>query len=176
MQLANSQTRSMIIILMGVAGAGKTLVGRLLAGELGWPFYDTDDLHPPENVARMAQGVALTDKERQPWLEAVRDVIDDCLAHGRPAVLACSALKRQYRHFLRNGREEVRYVYLKADYALLYGRLQQRQNHYMKANMLAGQLATLEEPANALTLAANQEAAAIAAQIRQALGLAGSNR
>jgi gluconokinase len=160
---------------MGVSGAGKTVAGQLLAQELGWSFFDADDLHPPENVARMAQGLALTDKERRPWLEAVRELIDDCLAQGRPAVLACSALKRQYRHFLRNGRKEVQFVYLKGDYVLLYGRLQQRQNHYMKANMLASQLATLEEPVNALTVPVNQEPAAITAQIRQALGLDESN-
>jgi gluconokinase len=159
---------------MGVSGAGKTAVGQLLAQELGCSFFDADDLHPPENVARMAQAIALTDKERRPWLEAVRELIDDCLAQERPAVLACSALKRQYRRFLRNGRE-VQFVYLKGDYALLYGRLQQRQNHYMKANMLASQLATLEEPVDALTVPVNQERAAITAQIRQALGLDESN-
>jgi gluconokinase len=161
----------MILILIGVSGAGKTVVGRLLARELGRPFYDADNLHSPENVARMAQGVALTDKERRPWLRAVRQLIDRCLDEKRPAVIACSALKEEYRSYLQNGRDQVQFVYLKGDYALIHGRLLQRQNHYMKADMLAGQFATLEEPQDALTVEVDQEPGAITAQIRQALNL-----
>jgi gluconokinase len=167
----NHEPPKTIIILMGVAGSGKTAVGRLLARELAWPFYDADDLHPPENVARMAQGVALTDKQREPWLRAVRHLIDHCLEQSRPAVLACSALKQQYRHFLRHGRKQVQFVYLKGDYALIHGRLHRRQDHYMKADMLAGQFATLEEPADAVTIDVDQEPGAITAQIRHVLGL-----
>jgi gluconokinase len=160
-----------IIILMGVSGAGKTAVGRLLAAELDWPFYDADDLHPAENVARMAQGVALTDKEREPWLLAVRQLIERCLAQVRPAIIACSALRQTYRSYLQNGRKEVQFVYLKGNYALIHSRLRQRQDHYMNADMLAGQFATLEEPQDALAIEVDQELATITAQIRLALNL-----
>jgi gluconokinase len=168
---SNLQPATMIIILIGVSGAGKTVVGRLLARELGWPFYDADHLHSPENVARMVQGVALTDKERRPWLRAVRQLIERCLKEKRPAVIACSALRQQYRSYLQVGRNEVQFVYLKGDYALIHGRLRQRQDHYMKVDMLAGQFATLEEPHDALTVTVDQEPGAITAKIRQALNL-----
>jgi gluconokinase len=161
----------MIIILMGVSGAGKTVVGQLLARELGWPFYDADDLHPPENVASMARGVALTDEQRRPWLRAVRRLVDRCLREQRSAVTACSALKEEYRRYLQDGRDEVQFVYLKGDYVLIHGRLRRRRHHYMKADMLASQFAALEEPAGALIVDADQKPEAITQQIRQALNL-----
>src|SRR2546423_3336280 len=85
------------IILMGVTGSGKTTVGKLLAATLGWPFYDADDFHPPENVERMRKGIPLTDEDRKPWLAALARLIDEALAHDQSIVLACSALKAAYR-------------------------------------------------------------------------------
>src|SRR5438270_12038372 len=90
----------MVIILMGVSGSGKTTVGRGLADELGWKFYDGDDFHPRANVEKMAHGVPLNDDDRAPWLESLRDLIRSCLGRGESAVLACSALKRSYREYL----------------------------------------------------------------------------
>jgi len=145
-----------IIILMGVAGAGKTTVGRRLAAELGWPFYDADDFHPPENVAKMASGMPLTDANRLPWLELMRDLIHDVLQHSESAVVVCSALKAVYREILTRGNSGVRFVYLKATPELIRRRLLGRPGHFMKAEMLDSQFATLEEPENALVVDAAQ--------------------
>lgn len=138
------------LVLMGVAGSGKSTVGELLATRLGWRFYDADDFHPPENIAKMARGIPLDDADRAPWLAALAALVDRELAAGRPLVLACSALKARYRAAL--ARPEVRFVYLRGDFALIYARLCQRQGHYMKAEMLQSQFAALEEPEEALAL------------------------
>ena len=136
----------MLVVLMGVAGSGKTTIGRLLAGELGWHFYDADDLHPRANVEKMSRGLALTDADREPWLESLRDLVGGCLARGENAVLACSALKERYRRefLLLDGR--VRLIYLKGSYDLIHDRLTKRGDHFMKPRMLRSQFAALEEP------------------------------
>ena len=139
----------MVVVLMGVAGAGKTTVGRLLAGELGWKFYDADDFHPPANVEKMRGGVPLTDEDRKPWLEALRSLVASCLERGGRAVLACSALKEEYRERLLVD-ERVRVVYLKGDYSLIEERLKNRRGHFMKPGMLDSQFDALEEPRHAL--------------------------
>ena len=126
----------MVIILMGVSGSGKTTIGRRLADELGWKFYDGDDYHPRANVEKMARGVPLDDDDRAPWLESLRDLIRSCLARGESAVLACSALKRSYRQHLLID-ESVKLVYLKGDYELIEDRLEGRRGHFMKPEMLA---------------------------------------
>ena len=136
----------MIVILMGVAGSGKTTVGRLLASALGWRFYEGDDFHPRANIDKMQRGIPLTDDDRWPWLQALRQVIDACQAQGTSAVMACSALKQTYRDYLMHGCDEVKLVYLKGSYALLYQRLAQRRGHFMPAGLLTSQFATLEEP------------------------------
>jgi gluconokinase len=107
---------------MGVAGAGKTTVGKLLASQLAWPFADGDDYHPPANLEKMRNGIPLTDSDRAPWLEILRSLIANWIAEGKSAVLACSALKRAYRERLQAG-PEVRFVYLKGDVTLLQARL-----------------------------------------------------
>ena len=117
----------MVILLMGVTGAGKTTVGRLLAAELNWPFYDGDDFHPPANLARMARGEPLADEDRWPWLERLRDLIAGLLARDESAVVACSALKSSYRRALGVDDCSVRLVYLQGDYALIRSRLAQRR-------------------------------------------------
>jgi gluconokinase len=143
------KTRFMIV--MGVAGSGKTTVGEALARQLGWHFYDADAFHPTENVAKMANGTPLTDADRIPWLAALHALITTSLTKNRPGVLACSALKESYRQQLLEGIDGVQIVYLKGSYELIWSRISQRQGHYMKPGMLKSQFETLEEPANALT-------------------------
>jgi gluconokinase len=144
--------RPIIIILMGVAGAGKTTVGSRLAAELGWPFYDADDFHPAENIAKMARGEPLNDADRQSWLELMHDLIHAMLLRGEPAVVACSALKTTYRAMLAKDNPGARFVYLKASPELIRQRLLDRPGHFMKASMLESQFEALEEPANALVV------------------------
>lgn len=162
--------KARIVIVMGVAGAGKTTVGRALADFLGWDFVDGDDVHPPSNIAKMTAGQPLTDADRHPWLDRLCDWIDDHLAAGRNGVLACSALKESYRRQLKGGRPEVELVYLKTDPAVLARRLEQRQGHYAKANLLASQLATLEEPQDGFTVDASAPPERIVETIRRRLG------
>jgi gluconokinase len=137
-------------LIMGVSGSGKTSVGKALAEHLGWEFYDADDFHPPANVAKMANGIPLDDSDRAPWLAALHDLIASSLEENRPAVLACSALKERYRQQLADGHEEVQIVYLKGSYDLIWSRMQQRDDHYMKPHMLKSQFDALEEPEHAL--------------------------
>ena len=139
-------------IVMGVSGCGKTSVGEALAKELGWDFYDADDFHPPENVAKMANGIPLSDSDRAPWLAALHDLISSSLKADRPGVLACSALKESYRQQLIDSNPNVQIVYLKGSYDLIWSRMSARKNHYMKPNMLKSQFDTLEEPANSLIM------------------------
>ena len=139
-------------IVMGVSGSGKTSVGKSLAKHLGWDFYDADDFHPPENVAKMAKTIPLTDSDRAPWLAALHELISSSLARNLPGVLACSALKERYRQKLLEGNDGVRLIYLKGSYDLIWSRMSARKDHYMKPHMLQSQFETLEEPANALTV------------------------
>jgi len=162
----------MIILIMGVAGSGKTTIGRLLAAELGWPYHEADDFHSAANKAKMGRGESLDDADRAPWLAAIRAAIDDCVAHGRSAVFTCSALKASYRRALAGGLPAVSIVFLDGDRSLLQQRLQARAGHYMKAGMLESQFAILEPPAeDALTLNVRQEPAELVAEIRRAFAL-----
>lgn len=162
----------MILLLMGVAGSGKTTIGRQLATELGWRFYDADDFHPPANVAKMAAGTPLTDADRTPWLQALRTRIETSLAAGENAIVGCSALKASYRAVLQPRPEEpIHFVYLRGSPELLAARLAARTDHFMKPGMLASQLSTLEEPANALIVDIAQPPAGIVATIRRHLAL-----
>ena len=144
--------KTRFVIVMGVAGSGKTTVGELLAQRLGWNFYDADAFHPAENIEKMANGTPLDDIDRVPWLAALHALISTSLKENRPAVLACSALKESYRQQLVDGNEGVQIVYLKGSYDLIWSRISQRKDHYMKPQMLQSQFESLEEPANALTL------------------------
>jgi gluconokinase len=141
----------MIIVLMGVTGAGKTTVGRMLAAQLGWKFYDADDFHPANNVEKMRRGEPLTDADRAPWLEKLRDLVRALLERSSNAVLACSALKSSYREFFLID-EQVRLVYLKADYSLIEDRLKERRDHYMNPSLLRSQFEALEEPERAVVV------------------------
>jgi len=135
-----------IYVLMGVSGCGKSTVGAALAAKLGCPFYDGDDFHPPRNVAKMSRGLPLTDADREPWLDRLHNLIREQLARGETAVLACSALKKQYREHLRQGNDSVQFVYLRGDFDLIWQRLKTRRGHYMKADLLRSQFRALEEP------------------------------
>lgn len=139
-------------IVMGVSGCGKSSVGQTLASRLGWSFYDADDFHPPENVAKMANGTPLDDSDRAPWLSALHDLISSSLREDKPGVLACSSLKERYRQQLLDGNESVQIVYLKGSYDLIWSRMSARKDHYMKPHMLKSQFEALEEPSNALTM------------------------
>ena len=132
-------------IIMGVSGCGKTTVGIALAKQLGCPFYDGDDFHPPENVAKMAGGNPLNDDDRYPWLAILHDLLADHVVKGETAVLACSALKQKYRKQLQVG-PQTRFIFLHGSFDLIWARMQARQNHYMKAEMLQSQFDTLEPP------------------------------
>lgn len=142
----------MVVILMGVSGAGKTTIGLRLAERLSWAFHDADDLHTPENVRKMERGQALDDEDRQPWLEALQRLIDGLLDAGESAVIACSALKQQYRDLLVRDEDEVRLVYLKGSYELIEQRMAARKGHFFEAGLLATQFAALEEPDGALVV------------------------
>lgn len=141
----------MFIIVMGVSGSGKNTVGELLAEQLGCRFYDGDRFHSAENVAKMASGTPLTDEDRAGWLATLAAIVRKGLAAGESGVLACSALKQQYRDVLCVDPQQVHFVYLKGSYEVIWERMQRRKGHYMKAAMLESQFRTLEEPATALT-------------------------
>jgi gluconokinase len=156
---------------MGVAGSGKTTIGRALAAALGWEYHEADDFHSAANKEKMGRGLPLDDADRAPWLAAIRAAMQACLAAGRPAVFTCSALKTRYRDVLLGDLPGVALVHLTGDPALLLSRLQGRAGHYMKPEMLASQLATLEPPAEALSLDVANPPAQLVAAIRKHLEL-----
>jgi len=158
---------------MGPAGSGKTKVGKLLASQLSWEFADGDDFHPLANIEKMSRGIPLTDEDRIPWLESIRDAMQQWEAQGKNVVLACSALKRSYRELLgiSSSAKDPRLVYLKGSYDLLLERLHSRKGHYMKEQMLASQLADLEEPTDAITIDAAKSPEEIVSEIRSRLEL-----
>ena len=164
----------MIVILAGVSGSGKTTVGQLLADRLGWPFADGDSFHPPANVAKMSAGIPLTDDDRWPWLAAIGAWMDARIAVGGSGVMACSALRRRYRDVLREGRTEVRLVFLEVSREIGLTRLRARPGHFFKARLLDSQFDALEPPApaeGALVLAAGQSPDDLVAVIISGLGL-----
>lgn len=134
------------VVVMGVAGSGKSAVGRALARRLGWAFVDADDHHPAANVAKMRAGRPLTDADRAPWLAALHDLVADHHARGEDLVLACSALRRTYRGQLAGSVPDVRLVHLDVPRDVLSARLRERQGHFAGVDLLASQLADLETP------------------------------
>jgi gluconokinase len=162
-----------VVVLMGVAGCGKSTIGALLAARHGGAFHDADDFHPAANIAKMASGTPLDDLDRAPWLERLRVEVIDAAPAGGLSVLACSALKKIYRERLGVGASGVALVYLKGDPATLTYRLTTRPGHYMQAVMLESQLAILEEPspAEGVSVGIDPPVAEILAAIESALGL-----
>ncbi len=140
----------MIVVVMGVSGAGKTTVGAALAAEKGWDFLDADDFHPPANVAKMAADTPLTDADRWPWLERLNTELRLRDAAGASAVLACSALKQAYRTQLMAGLQAARLVFLNGSFDAILTRMETRRHKYMPASLLRSQFDTLEPPADAL--------------------------
>lgn len=162
---------SKLVLLMGIAGSGKTTIGCSLATGLGWPYHEADDFHSAANKAKMGGGQPLDDTDRAPWLASIRAAMDDCRAAGQSAVFTCSALKESYRRVLLDGSAGVSLVYLSGDRDLLLARLQQRTGHYLKPVMLESQFAILEPPAAALVLDIRQSPAALVAEIRRHCGV-----
>lgn len=148
-----------VIVVMGVSGSGKTTVGSALAMRLGWPFADADAFHPHENVAKMRAGIALTDEDRWPWLDAIAVWIDNLRSTGGHGVVACSALKRRYRERIIGARKDVRLVMLDGDYETIARRMAERPHHYMPVSLLKSQFEALERPGpdeNAIEVPVNQ--------------------
>jgi gluconokinase len=163
-----------IVIIFGVSGAGKTTIGKLLADELGWQFYEADDFHPRSNIEKMRRGRPLTDEDRWPWLERLREQLTRSVAAKEDAVLACSALKRAYREHLRVS-GEVKFVFLRGDYALIAKQLRHRRGHFMNPELLRSQFADLEEPKSdedVLTIELGRTPEELVKEIKTNLGLA----
>jgi gluconokinase len=159
----------MIAIVMGVVGAGKTTVGKLLAAQMQWEFADADDFHSASNVAKIRSGIPLDDQDREPWLQSLHEAIMKWTSASRNVVLACSALKRAYR--ARLAAPGVRFVYLRGDAELIGGRIRSRHGHFAGEAILASQLADLEEPENAVTVSIAAPPDKIVAEIRKQLRL-----
>lgn len=160
----------MIVIVMGVVGAGKTTVGSLLAKQLGWYFADADDYHSPANVDKIRHGIPLTDDDRVPWLEKLRLQIIRWNVNEENAVLACSALKRSYRAELCAS-PNIHFVYLEGTRELIAQRLSARHGHFANSAILDSQFADLEEPESGLRVDITQSPERMVAEIRQKLGL-----
>ena len=163
-----------IVIVAGVSGCGKTTVGALLAGQLGWEFADADDFHPEANVAKMRAGIPLTDADREPWLRSVGRWMDTEIAAGRSAVVACSALKRAYRDLLLDGRPSAVMAFLMVSREELDRRLLARTGHFFPEKLLDSQLATLEPPQpdeRVVTVTAETSPVRTAASVIAALSL-----
>jgi gluconokinase len=161
----------MIVVLMGVTGSGKTTVGKVLATELGWRFYDADDYHPPKNIEKMRRGIPLTDEDRKPWLQTLAGPIDSARDRGENVVLSCSALKHAYQEYLRHHLDVVHYVCLCASEELIQKRLAARKGHFMNPGLLDSQFEILEPPEDAIRVDVNGTPEEIASEIRRRLGL-----
>jgi gluconokinase len=159
-----------IVVVMGVTGAGKTTIGVLLAQRLGWEFVDADRFHSPANIEKIRQGIALDDTDRAPWLRAMRKAMEGWVAAGNSVVLACSALKQSYRNelFIEG---QTKFVYLKGSYELIARRLRQRHGHFASETILASQFAALEEPDDAITVEIDRTEEEIVADIIRQIGV-----
>jgi gluconokinase len=162
-----------IVIVFGVSGAGKTTIGKLLAEQLGWRFYEADDFHPRVNIEKMRSGRPLTDEDRWPWLERLREQVTRSVAAKENAVLACSALKRAYRKRLRVS-DDVRFVFLRGNYAVIENQLRLRRDHFMNPALLKSQFGDLEEPGpdeDTLTIELGRTPEELVGEIKMGLGL-----
>lgn len=164
------KSKTQIIIIMGVAGCGKSTIGAVLAHELDWDFYDADDFHSESNRIKMAQNIPLTDEDRASWLDSLRSLIGQNIQNEKSIVLACSALKKSYRDILMIN-EQVEFIYLRGTYEQIEARLLQRSGHFMSAKMLASQFDILEEPQDALTIDITHTPQEIISAIRKGLAL-----
>ena len=161
--------RPLVLIFMGVSGSGKTTVAKLFAEKTGAVLYEGDDFHPPSNIAKMRQGIPLTDDDRAQWLRQLRKTIARSLAKNELAAFTCSALKSKYREELQGGDPRVRFVFLTGPYALIEERMKKRAGHFMPPDLLASQFATLEPPADALTFSSEKAPEEIVTELVQIL-------
>jgi gluconokinase len=161
--------RPLVLIFMGVAGSGKTTVGKLFAEKTRAVFYEGDHFHSPANIAKMRRGVPLTDDDRESWLRALREVIVAALARNELAAITCSALKAKYREQFRGGDGQVRFVFLEGPQKLIKERLENRAGHYMPSTLLTSQFAILEPPADALTFSIEKLPEEIVTELLQIL-------
>jgi len=169
---------NMIVLVGGVAGSGKSTVGRMIAGRLHWPFADADSFHPEENIAKMRAGIPLTDADRGPWLAAITAWMDARIAAGESAVAGCSALKQRYRDDLLAGRPACRLAFLEISRELAHKRLAARQDHFFTAQLMDSQFAALEPPRETqqvIVVDAAASADQMATEIIDRLGLADSS-
>ena len=161
----------MLLILMGVAGSGKTTIGKLLSEAIGWKFFDGDDFHPKENIERMRRGVALTDKDREIWLDRLHNLVREINHKGESGILAFSALRKAYRVRVAKGIDGLQFVYLNGDPALLKQRVKDRKGHYFGADLLESQFETLEEPEGIIMVDVAGEPEEVVARVRKVLGV-----
>ena len=163
-------TRPVVLIFMGVAGCGKTTVAKLFAQKSGATFYEGDDFHPPENIAKMRAGVPLTDADRADWLNALWKIISQSLAANTLTALTCSALKAKYREQLQAGDPRVQFVHLTSSREVIEARMTKRTGHFMPSALLDSQFAILEAPPDALIFSVEKRPAEIVAELIQVLG------
>ena len=156
---------------MGVSGSGKSTIGKLLARQLDWVFVDADAFHPPSHLEKMRQGTPLDERDRQPWLQALRALIDQWISSECNAVLACSALRAAHRQMLYLEHESIHLIFLSGSFELIQTRLRQRQHHFMPATLLQNQFDTLEEPEDAVQIDISNSPADIVNQVRGILGV-----
>jgi gluconokinase len=161
----------MIVVVMGVSGSGKSVIGSALAERLGWQFFDADDFHPSENLRQMRSGIPLTDADRELWLAHLRDLLERADAATQNVVLACSALRRHFREELHAAARDVRIVYLRGAFELIDGRLRARQGHFMPPELLRSQYEALEEPDDALVIDVIEEPAKVVERVVAGLAL-----
>ena len=154
MHMANEQAQG--VILMGVAGSGKTAVGMRVAEKLNWRFLDADNFHPAANIEKMSHGIPLTDEDRVPWLERLRDELRHQIASGHSVILACSALKESYRRILREEPLPPQFVYLDVDAETIRERLSHRSAHFFPKELMNSQFAALEKPKDAILIDARK--------------------
>jgi gluconokinase len=168
--------KSIVILLTGVSGSGKTSIGKLLAESLQWEFSDADSFHSTENIEKMGRGIPLSEVDRIPWLQDLQTAIKQWLEENKNVVLACSALKDSYRQFLIDEcgtpkEHRIKIVYLKGSYEVIQKRLEERQNHYMSEKLIDSQFDTLEEPINAISVDIAQPPSVIVEQIITSLDI-----
>ncbi|SRR5579862_4159609 len=159
-------------VVMGVSGCGKSTVAGMLASRTGGIFLDADDFHPPENKAKMAAAIPLTDDDRWGWLDALNRKLRSLAAGERTVFLACSALKQAYRDRLRDSLPSLGFIYLRGTKELICGRLRSRENHFMSPALLDSQFATLEEPEDAITVSIDKPASDLVEEILPLIGRA----
>lgn len=161
----------MILILMGVAGSGKTTIGKLLSEAIGWQFFDGDDFHPRDNIERIRRGTALTDADREVWIDRLHELVRGVNERGESAILAFSALRKIYRERVTDGVDGVQFVFLNGDAALLEQRIKDRKGHYFGADLLESQFETLEEPEGIPTVDVAGTPEEVVSRIRKLLGV-----